>query len=298
MSEPTKDAPAFDFYPERWTHGTRLMNKVERSDYLDLLCHQWTDDGLPDDLELMARLLGYKRAAQLSSLVLAKFPVSGDGKRRNQLLEKLRLEQRHRIAKRREGAHKTNAKRYAERPLSDTPSERSATPERPESDIASASPPPTTHHPPQLSLSPRPALSDALAAADMIGITEAEAEEWWNAREASDWMKGVGGGGTTPVGQNWQADAKTFTNRSRDRKAEGAQRGKPQGYNASTPAQTKDATVWQLKQAEEAVNESIRLIDSTIVGAWGDLTPERKIERRQLVERRKEIRRKLAGLAG
>lgn len=140
-----RDAPAFDFYPERWTHGTRHMSKTEKSDYLELLCHQWTEDGLPQDLEIVARVIGYKKAAQIPPLVLEKFPLSSDGKRRNLRLEKEREAQRGRIEKRREGAKKTNAKRWG----SDSLGDRSATRERQLSDNDSDSPPPTTHHPPK-----------------------------------------------------------------------------------------------------------------------------------------------------
>jgi hypothetical protein len=93
----------------------------------------------------------------------------------------------------------------------------------------------------------------------------------------------------------WQNDLRIF---ARNWKSVEDERSatKGNGSTPSTPAQPKAESVWQLKQAEEAVNESIRLIDATVIGAWGELTPERKIERRKLVERRKEIRRKLAGL--
>lgn len=59
----------------------------------------------------------------------------------------------------------------------------------------------------------RPTLAQALSAASQIGVTPEMADDWWNAREASDWMKGTAGGGTTPVGSNWQADLKTYASR-------------------------------------------------------------------------------------
>lgn len=148
----TKDAPAFDFYPERWTHGTRLFSKVERSDYIDLLCHQWTDDGLPADLDMLARLLGYKRGAQVPAIVVEKFPISGDGKRRNERLEIERTKQRNRIAKKAQGASITNAKRWGKRSDSVSLSDQIATVER----VASESPPPTTHHSPHTSVDKSP----------------------------------------------------------------------------------------------------------------------------------------------
>ena len=164
--EPPRDAPAFDFYCERWSHGTRHMTKVERCDYLDLLLHQWTGDGLPVDLDLMARLVGYRKGSQISPLVLEKFPIAEDGKRRNARLEKERVKQRVRIRGKRRGAAITNDKRRARSVASSTApsndelaalsatlsdadsatlSERSACGER--DDIVT--PPPTTHHPPQ-----------------------------------------------------------------------------------------------------------------------------------------------------
>src|SRR3954470_10950052 len=111
MSELTfKDAPAFDFFPERWSQGTRHMSKVERCDYLDLLAFQWTEGAVPGDLQAVARILGYRRATQIPALVLEKFPVCSDGRRRNGRLEMIRQEQRERIARRRNGASKTNSK--------------------------------------------------------------------------------------------------------------------------------------------------------------------------------------------
>jgi hypothetical protein len=59
----------------------------------------------------------------------------------------------------------------------------------------------------------RPNLDQAKSAASTIGITEDKAAEWWNAREASEWMKGMAGGGTAPVGTNWQADLTTYAKR-------------------------------------------------------------------------------------
>jgi uncharacterized protein YdaU (DUF1376 family) len=108
--EPARDAPAFDFYCERWSHGTRLMTKVERCDYLDLLLHQWTSDGLPADLDLVARLVGYRKGSQISPLVLEKFPIAEDGKRRNARLEMERVKQRVRIRAKRGAAALANAK--------------------------------------------------------------------------------------------------------------------------------------------------------------------------------------------
>jgi hypothetical protein len=72
----------------------------------------------------------------------------------------------------------------------------------------------------------RPTLEQAREGAVMIGVDPDLAEEWWNCREASDWTKGAGGGGTVTVGRNWQADLKTYANRmgKSDHRAEKAKR--------------------------------------------------------------------------
>ena len=59
----------------------------------------------------------------------------------------------------------------------------------------------------------RPTLEQAKAAASTVGVSPAKAEEWWHVREASEWLKGMAGGGTAPVGANWQSDLKTYAAR-------------------------------------------------------------------------------------
>lgn len=59
----------------------------------------------------------------------------------------------------------------------------------------------------------RPTLDEAMAAAANIGVSPDKASEWWHCREASEWLKGMAGGGTSPVGSNWQADLKTYASR-------------------------------------------------------------------------------------
>jgi len=66
----------------------------------------------------------------------------------------------------------------------------------------------------------RPSLGEAKSAAPGIGVTPEKADEWWHTREVSAWMKGTAGGGTTPVGTNWQADLKVYTS---------CQKGLPKG---------------------------------------------------------------------
>jgi len=160
-----KDAPAFDFYPERWLVGTAMFSDAEQISYLRLLCHQWLMQGLPDSHAALKRLAG----KGVTAAVLEKFPVCDDGMRRNRRLEIIRNEQRERIAKRREGAAKTNAKRWGSDTKCDSSASRSATRERVASDVVSESPPPTTHHPPRVLLEKEPKPLPAAVAAP-VGV--------------------------------------------------------------------------------------------------------------------------------
>lgn len=90
------DAPAFDFYPERFWFAVEGWTDAEIVRYWRLLGQQWMRDGLPADLKELASLA----RGRLTDRLLAKFPISDDGKRRNSFLETLRAEQRKRIADR------------------------------------------------------------------------------------------------------------------------------------------------------------------------------------------------------
>lgn len=106
----TRDAPAFDFYPERWLVGTAAMTDAEQISYLRLLCHQWMngDAGLPNDAATLRRLAG----RGCTETVRAKFPAGADGRLRNRRLEILRHEQRERIRKRSEQRRTAARKRW------------------------------------------------------------------------------------------------------------------------------------------------------------------------------------------
>lgn len=192
----TKDAPAFDFFPERWTHGTRHMTKVERCDYLDLLCTQWTDDGLPADVEMIARILGYKKAAQVPPTVIAKFPLAEDGKRRNRLLETIREKQRERIIKSRNKIARMNEARSSTRG-STRPSTRGSTsgscrlphpsPITPHQRIPSESPPtPEPPAPPSLVLEPEANGNPAKKPFEPNEL-QLRVASWFNRRPTTPW---------------------------------------------------------------------------------------------------------------
>lgn len=213
MSKEAKDAPAFDFYPERFWFAVEGWTEAEIVRYWRLLGQQWMRDGLPvaeDELAGLAR-------GKVTPRLLSKFPVAEDGLRRNRFLEQLRVEQRERIAKRRAGAGKTNAKRWGKKSLSDSlsdsVSDRSATIER----LDSESPPPTTHHPPHFDTS-TPGGSDLcteeeawkFAQSIMLPITREGIALWHGKMQGKGWRRSLSNGGEELIG-NWKGYLKGST---------------------------------------------------------------------------------------
>jgi hypothetical protein len=106
------------------------------------LCHQWLNEGLPDDAAALKRLGG----KGVTPALLVKFGLCEDGQRRNKRLETVRQEQRERIAKSRDKIAKMNAARASTREPSRASTRDSTTPIL--TDILTASSPLTTHHSP------------------------------------------------------------------------------------------------------------------------------------------------------
>jgi len=54
-------SPSFQFYPQDWLSSPRvmLMKPDERGAYIQLLCYDWTNDGIPNDDEELAILSGF-----------------------------------------------------------------------------------------------------------------------------------------------------------------------------------------------------------------------------------------------
>lgn len=134
-----KDAPAFDFYPERWLAGVAEFSDTEQLAYLRLLCYQWLRQGLPAEMAPLRRLAG----KGVTPALLTKFPIDADGMRRNPRLETVRAEQRARIERKREQRRNAANKRW--HPDGNAAAMRSH-------NDGSAEAMPTTHHsPPTLS---------------------------------------------------------------------------------------------------------------------------------------------------
>jgi len=68
-------------------------------------------------------------------------------------------------------------------------------------------------------------LDQAKSAAPMCGMTDTEAETWWHARRANNWMKGMSGGGVTRIGP-FQSDMKQSVGWVREQIAKHGANGK------------------------------------------------------------------------
>jgi len=135
-----KDAPAFDFYPERWLAGVADLSDAEQLAFLRLLCHQWLKQGLSSDLAKLQRLAG----KGVTDDLLSKFPTGDDGLRRNKRLETIRDEQRARIAKAAEKGKKMAESRWSKQCTSNAQAMHKHPHSMPLA-LHEECPPPTTH---------------------------------------------------------------------------------------------------------------------------------------------------------
>jgi uncharacterized protein YdaU (DUF1376 family) len=81
--------PAFRFYPADFVMGTATMTGAQIGSYVLMLCHQWDNGHVPDDLKLICRI-GKCPASVGMSILESKFPKWEDGLRRNERLERER----------------------------------------------------------------------------------------------------------------------------------------------------------------------------------------------------------------
>lgn len=198
----SKDAPAFDFYPERWLSGVAMFSDAEQLAFLRLLCHQWLEGGLPDNAATLKRLGGKGTTTAL----LAKFPQGEDGQRRNARLETIRSEQRARIAKKSEQRKLAADARWSkERMQKPCGTDAVASPPHMRNDMQTdAGAMPTTHHPPPTHIKPHtpgagergvwpdpseyPTVETVRQWAESVLAPAACAEKWHAERTAEGWM--------------------------------------------------------------------------------------------------------------
>lgn len=98
------NTPAFQFYPQDFLVGTAMLSAEETGAYIRLLCYQWTNDGLPNDKVVLARIAGCDGNAIAS--IWDKFGICQDGKLRNDRLESIRVKQNEYRAKQKANSEK------------------------------------------------------------------------------------------------------------------------------------------------------------------------------------------------
>ncbi len=115
---PERAAPAFSFYPNDFTSGTRTMSLAECGAYVRLLCHQWDTGSVPDDPIERSRILGcsQREADKIWSRVSPKFEQGEDGHWRNLRLEGERDKQAERRAALSVNGHLGAERRWGQKP--------------------------------------------------------------------------------------------------------------------------------------------------------------------------------------
>lgn len=120
------------WFPGDFMRSTRGWSVTAKGVYRELLDAQWDMGNLPGDIEELCALIG-ATAGEWSKgwgKCESKFPLCGDGVRRNERLESHRAKSADLTERRQKGAAITNAGRGAKRTLngahSDTHSERTA----------------------------------------------------------------------------------------------------------------------------------------------------------------------------
>lgn len=229
---PMAELPYMQFFPADYLRDTEILSLSAQGGWMRMLCSMWHPSRrgvLSLRLQAMARLLHASEQTtksimeEIEECDVGRVEWSGDGDRvtitcrrivrdwetvtaaRSELSGKRSEAAKARWAKHRQSTGTADAeqepcKSHANaEPLECYPDTRNQSNKR-ERESAGVG-------------TRRPTLDEAKSAAANIGVKPEKADEWWHAREASEWMKGTAGGGTTPVGTNWQADLKTYASR-------------------------------------------------------------------------------------
>lgn len=113
-------APSFQFYPGDWlsSTSTSMMTTAQEGAYIRLLCHDWANDGLPDDDNVLAMLSRVGEGWHKGSYSLVKSCFKPHPRREghitNARLEKERQNQMAWRAKCSQGGKKSAKKRWEE----------------------------------------------------------------------------------------------------------------------------------------------------------------------------------------
>jgi uncharacterized protein YdaU (DUF1376 family) len=103
------NSPAFQFYPSDFISGTIHMSPEEVGAYIRLLCYQWEHEAIPDEIKILIRITGAKKATIVE--VLKKFTKSEKGLINHRLKKSLEEQIEYRKRKS-EAGKKGNQKRW------------------------------------------------------------------------------------------------------------------------------------------------------------------------------------------
>jgi len=174
-----KNAPAFQFYPSDFVGGTMGCTAEQCGAYILLLCYQWMNGYVPDDMDEIESITRVKRLGLI--WVMRKFPKSKtDGLLRNQKLEQVRQRQIEYREKQRENGQKGGRPRK--------PSLTQAYP-KPNPSQSSLSLSPSLEREQSFpEVNGRPTLIEILETAKMIGLAEWKAKDWFDEMQGCGWL--------------------------------------------------------------------------------------------------------------
>lgn len=269
--------PYFPFYPNDFLTGTALMDSAETGAYIRLLCHSWESDGLPNDPKMLKRLAGCPKSKLQK--VLQKFEVFPDEKLRNikqeavrEKLQKYRKRQAENAAKRwKKGPkqddslmppHMPNSMPESSQPICQTDASKTKTKTKTKDN--------------SYTYINSPTLEEILTKAEMIGLAEWKAKDWWEEMETCGWLTYNG----HPI-KNWQpALSRVATKWQADGCPESAEKaiGRDRnGFNAKdgkSPTKSANGQIYALRTQKEEILERmtelkrIYTIDTAIGEEW------------------------------
>ncbi len=257
--------PAFQFYADDFLSGTSDMTAEEVGVYIRLLCHAWNKDGLEDN-ERLSLLAGQCQASSLAH-AKTKFRLT-DGKLRNPRQEIERQKQSDYRTRQAENGRK----RWLGNANPDANPDASVKPPSP-----SPSPSPLRCTNKQNGF---PSLTEVVTNAEMIGMTKADAEQFWHHFESSGWIDKNG----HPI-QNWRSKQTSWKTVAKAMPLEQAHR------QSESPAQSNQITL--AKEYERCIFRIKQLRDGCAADAMGSKfwKPKDKEEFETLRKRRDELKK-------
>ena len=233
-------APAFQFYAGDYLSSSRvtLLTLEEEGAYIRLLCHCWLHGSIPNDPEMIARLIGKGCSTTLASKVANMFTQRGEVLV-SEKMEGVRQARQEWIEKCKKGGRASAEKRKSlknnENDAKGTTKGSSKGSSTGVVDVylevdgnTSSSSSSSVNHSPSCDV---PSLEQVQEYAQMIGLAPWKAEDWWLDMESKGWRLNNSDitnwqAGLSRIKQFWEADGRPMERPGRNAKP--ADNGKPQ----------------------------------------------------------------------